>query len=50
MKGITPKYTKIKVPNTVPAAKFAQNKVQEQHIKDKIKYTFIKARYVYNII
>jgi uncharacterized protein (DUF1499 family) len=38
------------VPNTTPAAKFTQKKVQAHCIKDEIKYFYIKTTYLYNIM
>jgi len=50
-KGITPKYAKMKVPNTMPVAKLAKKKkVQEKLIRDEIKCLCIKAMYLCNLM
>jgi len=41
-KKLTPRYANIKIPNTSPATKFAQQKVTNIRIKDEIKYLHTK--------
>jgi hypothetical protein len=41
-KRLVPNYTKIKIPNNSPSAKFTQRKTQNLRIEDEIKYLYRK--------
>jgi hypothetical protein len=42
--NLTPNYTKIKIPNTSPAAIFTKNKTINIRIKDEIKFLYMKKK------
>jgi len=42
--GIVPKYANVKIPQTSPASKVTQRKIQTTCIKDEIKYLYKKKK------
>jgi len=46
IKKVIPKYAKIKIPYTFPATKITQKKTQIIRLKDEIKFSYMKKKYI----
>jgi len=43
--NLTPNYTKIKIPNTIPAARSTEHKIVKLRLKDEIKFLYMKKKF-----
>jgi len=45
VKDITPRYTRIKIPDTLPMAKFTKKKIIKKHAMDEIQFSYIHKKF-----